>query len=86
MSEDASSTKRPTPSPSKSTAGALHQGRSADPGLSWHCRGCGKDPCEDPTATQCGHIFCYKCIVKEIAKSMKCPVCNKLFLLRLQAS
>ncbi|KAH9932254.1 uncharacterized protein B0H18DRAFT_952390 [Fomitopsis serialis] len=26
-----------------------------------------------------------KCIVREIAESMKCPVCNKLFLLRLQA-
>jgi len=82
----ATSTRSPTPTPSEPAASALPQGRSAASGPSWHCRSCGKDPCEDPTATQCGHIFCYKCIVKEIAQSMKCPVCNKLFLLRLQAS
>ncbi|KZT68405.1 hypothetical protein DAEQUDRAFT_727981 [Daedalea quercina L-15889] len=52
--------------------------------LSWYCRSCGKDPCEDPTATQCGHIFCYNCIVKEIASRMECPACHKVFLLRLQ--
>jgi hypothetical protein len=23
-----------------------------------HCRACGKDPCDVPTATMCGHIFC----------------------------
>ena len=29
-------------------------------GPSWHCRSCGKDPCDDPTATVCGHIFCHQ--------------------------
>ncbi|TFY61303.1 hypothetical protein EVJ58_g4597 [Rhodofomes roseus] len=62
------------------------QVRSQAPGPSWHCRSCGKDPCEEPTATQCGHIFCYSCIVKEIAEKMHCPVCHKLFLLRLNVS
>ncbi|KAH9835431.1 uncharacterized protein C8Q71DRAFT_724729 [Rhodofomes roseus] len=62
------------------------QVRPQAPGPSWHCRSCGKDPCEEPTATQCGHIFCYSCIVKEIAEKMHCPVCHKLFLLRLNVS
>ncbi|KZT68408.1 hypothetical protein DAEQUDRAFT_333853 [Daedalea quercina L-15889] len=58
--------------------------QSRPTGPSWHCRSCGKDPCENPTATQCGHIFCHGCIVKEIADKMGCPVCHKMFLLRLQ--
>lgn len=57
----------------------------AAPSPSWGCRSCGTDPCEDPTATQCGHIFCYSCIVKEIAENMQCPVCQRVFLLRLVA-
>ncbi|KAH9911805.1 uncharacterized protein B0H18DRAFT_1058858 [Fomitopsis serialis] len=59
--------------------------RGSHVGPSWRCRSCGKDPCEDPTATQCGHIFCHSCIVKEIAENLQCPVCHKLFLLRLHA-
>ncbi|KAH9835437.1 uncharacterized protein C8Q71DRAFT_119868 [Rhodofomes roseus] len=51
--------------------------------VSWHCRSCMKDPCEEPTATVCGHIFCHQCIIKELATSMACPVCKKMFLLRL---
>ncbi|KZT68419.1 hypothetical protein DAEQUDRAFT_334291 [Daedalea quercina L-15889] len=51
--------------------------------VSWHCRSCLKDPCDEPTATMCGHIFCHQCIVKELATSMACPVCKKMFLLRL---
>ena len=39
---------------------------------SWHCRSCGKDPCDDPTATVCGHIFCHRyvclCCLLEIPK------------------
>ncbi|KAH9932258.1 uncharacterized protein B0H18DRAFT_1208566 [Fomitopsis serialis] len=81
----ATSTSSPTPAPSEPVASALPQGRSAASGPSWHCRSCGKDPCEDPTATQCGHIFCHSCIVKEIAEKLQCPVCHKLFLLRLHA-
>ncbi|KZT68410.1 hypothetical protein DAEQUDRAFT_333976 [Daedalea quercina L-15889] len=51
--------------------------------VSWHCRSCLKDPCDEPTATICGHIFCHQCIMKELATSMACPVCKKMFLLRL---
>ncbi|KAH9932260.1 uncharacterized protein B0H18DRAFT_987314 [Fomitopsis serialis] len=80
----AATTVLPDPARSETAASAPPEARSSAD-LSWHCRSCGKDPCEDPTATQCGHIFCYKCIVKEIAENMQCPVCNKLFLLRLQA-
>lgn len=42
------------------TASASQQTRATGP--SWHCRSCGKDPCESPTATQCGHIFCHRCV------------------------
>ncbi|KAL6301410.1 hypothetical protein BKA93DRAFT_460673 [Sparassis latifolia] len=52
-------------------------------GLSWHCRVCLKNPCTEPTATMCGHIFCHSCIIKEIATNMQCPVCKKSMLLRL---
>ena len=26
--------------------------------LSWHCRSCMRNPCHEPIATACGHIFC----------------------------
>lgn len=80
----AATTVLPDPARPETATSTPPQARSSA-GLSWHCRNCGKDPCEDPTATQCGHIFCYRCIVKEIAENMQCPVCNNLFLLRLQA-
>ncbi|OSD02700.1 hypothetical protein PYCCODRAFT_1389943 [Trametes coccinea BRFM310] len=51
--------------------------------VSFHCRSCMHDPCVAPMATMCGHIFCTACILKELAKTGSCPVCGKLFLLRL---
>ncbi|KZT07982.1 uncharacterized protein LAESUDRAFT_91137 [Laetiporus sulphureus 93-53] len=54
--------------------------------LSWHCRSCLKNPCEDPTATMCGHIFCHGCIIKELATHMHCPACKKVMLLRLDVN
>ncbi|EPS97012.1 hypothetical protein FOMPIDRAFT_1052717 [Fomitopsis schrenkii] len=67
--------------PQPQPAGPLPRAPPAGP--SWHCRSCGKDPCDKPTATACGHIFCHQCIVKEIAETMQCPVCRKMFLLKL---
>ncbi|KAF9456599.1 hypothetical protein BDZ94DRAFT_1314991 [Collybia nuda] len=40
-----------------------------------HCRLCQSNPCEDLTATMCGHIFCYRCITDEIIKTSRCPSC-----------
>ncbi|KZT07997.1 uncharacterized protein LAESUDRAFT_724483 [Laetiporus sulphureus 93-53] len=51
---------------------------------SWHCRSCLRDPCDNPAATMCGHIFCHRCIVKELTTNMQCPVCNNPILLSLQ--
>ncbi|PCH44697.1 hypothetical protein WOLCODRAFT_145119 [Wolfiporia cocos MD-104 SS10] len=51
--------------------------------ISWHCRICLKDPCDQPTATMCGHVFCNSCIIKELTENMQCPVCKKVMLLRL---
>ncbi|KAI0711461.1 hypothetical protein C8Q76DRAFT_59317 [Earliella scabrosa] len=53
--------------------------------LSWHCRACFKDPCDEPVATMCGHIFCHRCIVREIERSPCCPVCAKVLFVRLDA-
>ncbi|KAI0945709.1 hypothetical protein AcW1_001867 [Taiwanofungus camphoratus] len=52
-------------------------------GISWHCRVCFKDPCDQPTATMCGHLFCNSCILKELSENMQCPVCKRIMLLRL---
>ncbi|EMD34750.1 hypothetical protein CERSUDRAFT_116948 [Gelatoporia subvermispora B] len=49
-----------------------------------HCRICFEDPCQDPTATICGHIFCHECIVQELATNHQCPVCKSTMLVRLK--
>ncbi|KAL1944411.1 hypothetical protein VTO73DRAFT_2841 [Trametes versicolor] len=49
----------------------------------WHCRSCFAEPCDEPVATICGHIFCRNCIVDEIATGMSCPACKKVFLVKL---
>ncbi|KAI0360407.1 hypothetical protein OH77DRAFT_679902 [Trametes cingulata] len=51
--------------------------------VSWHCRFCRISACVVPIATVCGHIFCKTCITREVALSGCCPVCRKMFLLRL---
>ncbi|KAI0723727.1 hypothetical protein C8T65DRAFT_88577 [Cerioporus squamosus] len=63
----------PTDSDSNATATAV----------SFHCRSCLREPCVQPVATICGHIFCHKCIVQELSTKMCCPVCQKALLVRL---
>ncbi|KAI9062212.1 hypothetical protein FKP32DRAFT_1593784 [Trametes sanguinea] len=67
--------------PPKRKGAARQQGQSG--AVSFHCRSCMHDPCVAPMATACGHIFCTACILQELAKTGSCPVCGKLFLLRL---
>ncbi|KAI0336669.1 hypothetical protein GY45DRAFT_6509 [Cubamyces sp. BRFM 1775] len=50
---------------------------------SWRCRSCHRVPCIEPVATFCGHIFCRSCILLELGEHGVCPVCKKMFLLRL---
>ncbi|KAI0780422.1 hypothetical protein BD413DRAFT_1754 [Trametes elegans] len=56
--------------------------------ISWHCRSpsCLRDPCVKPIATICGHVFCHGCFMREIETHGKCPVCEKLFLLKLDVA
>ncbi|EIW77035.1 hypothetical protein CONPUDRAFT_146147 [Coniophora puteana RWD-64-598 SS2] len=49
--------------------------------LSVHCRMCGRDPCEEVTATMCGHLFCKQCITEEVIAHSACPVCKHAVLL-----
>ncbi|KAI6021058.1 hypothetical protein EDC04DRAFT_387320 [Pisolithus marmoratus] len=46
-----------------------------------HCRVCNRDPCEDMTATICGHIFCNSCITQAVVSKSECPVCKSATLL-----
>ncbi|KAG2003460.1 hypothetical protein CC2G_004062 [Coprinopsis cinerea AmutBmut pab1-1] len=46
-----------------------------------HCRECKSDPCDDTTATMCGHIFCNRCIVNAVIKTSRCPLCSTPTLL-----
>jgi hypothetical protein len=41
----------------------------------FHCRVCLRDPCDDVTATMCGHIFCNRCIIDAVMARSACPVC-----------
>ncbi|KAF8271827.1 hypothetical protein EI94DRAFT_490157 [Lactarius quietus] len=41
-----------------------------------YCRMCRRDPCRQPAATMCGHIFCHQCISSEVVKTSQCPVCE----------
>ncbi|KAI0647557.1 hypothetical protein C8Q79DRAFT_1009635 [Trametes meyenii] len=54
--------------------------------LSWHCRSCLQDPCRDPVATLCGHIFCAACIIGWVQHSGSCPVCEKTFFVKLDVN
>ncbi|KAI0723724.1 hypothetical protein C8T65DRAFT_627192 [Cerioporus squamosus] len=65
------------------TSGPPMNGDSNATAVSFHCRSCLRDPCVQPVATICGHIFCHRCIVQELSTKMCCPVCQKTFFIRL---
>ncbi|KAG1741490.1 uncharacterized protein EDB91DRAFT_1130725 [Suillus paluster] len=46
-----------------------------------YCRLCLRDPCDDTTATMCGHIFCNRCIIDAVMARSACPACNAPTLL-----
>ncbi|KAI0748690.1 hypothetical protein C8Q80DRAFT_753419 [Daedaleopsis nitida] len=58
----------------------------APPRASFHCRLCFQDPCFEPVTTVCGHLFCRGCIIQELATNMRCPVCERTFLVTLNLS
>ncbi|KAG7097674.1 hypothetical protein E1B28_005000 [Marasmius oreades] len=46
-----------------------------------YCRLCGRDPCDDCTATLCGHLYCRGCITEYVIKTPRCPTCSAPTLL-----
>ncbi|RPD56332.1 hypothetical protein L226DRAFT_615535 [Lentinus tigrinus ALCF2SS1-7] len=62
---------------------AVNSPADTPPRSSFHCRSCLKDPCTEPVATVCGHLFCHSCILHEIETNMCCPVCQTAFLIEL---
>ncbi|KAG2137405.1 uncharacterized protein EDB93DRAFT_765057 [Suillus bovinus] len=46
-----------------------------------YCRICLRDPCDDTTATMCGHVFCNRCIIDAVMARSACPVCTAPTLL-----
>ncbi|KAA1473005.1 hypothetical protein DENSPDRAFT_217051 [Dentipellis sp. KUC8613] len=46
-----------------------------------YCRLCRLDPCDDATATMCGHVFCNRCITDRVKTESCCPVCSTTILL-----
>ncbi|KAI0263097.1 hypothetical protein BC834DRAFT_889105 [Gloeopeniophorella convolvens] len=81
------------PSPPLSQKGEFSSARPIEPPLEAdrvpserfvshiYCRMCRRDPCRQPTATMCGHIFCHQCISSEVVKTSRCPVCEAPSLL-----
>ncbi|KAF5383090.1 hypothetical protein D9615_005077 [Tricholomella constricta] len=53
----------------------------AAPSLRVNCRMCPSNPCIEPTATLCGHLFCYRCISEHILQDPHCPVCSRAMML-----
>lgn len=45
---------------SNSPSSSPRSANQASTPVKMHCRLCMLDPCEDPTATFCGHVFCYR--------------------------
>ncbi|KAI0371325.1 hypothetical protein BV20DRAFT_965518 [Pilatotrama ljubarskyi] len=69
---------------SRGSAARTHAVQPQSHGVGWHCRSCGKDPCEEPVTTICGHIFCQSCMLQELALTAGCcPACKKTFFVLL---
>jgi hypothetical protein len=65
-----------SPSPSPTVAGVQAPADLA-PGeklVSYiYCRMCRRDPCRQPAATMCGHMFCYQCVLA-VYLFLRCPL------------
>ncbi|KAI0341430.1 hypothetical protein BDW22DRAFT_1358973 [Trametopsis cervina] len=70
-------------SPLPSGPADIERSSQSSPPSRFVCRVCACEPI-DPTTTMCGHLFCHSCIVAEISKSLKCPVCHTVMLVRLR--
>ncbi|KAH9848881.1 hypothetical protein C2E23DRAFT_410986 [Lenzites betulinus] len=84
----APSTRKPAPSASRPQQSINQSGpqRPHEKTQSWHCRACMTEVCTKPVATVCGHIFCRDCLIRELEDHGACPVCKKVFLIKLDVA
>ncbi|KAH8103531.1 hypothetical protein BXZ70DRAFT_737327 [Cristinia sonorae] len=45
--------------------------------------GCCHAPPVDPITTLCGHVFCCRCALEEVARTLRCPTCQSPVFVRL---
>ncbi|KAI0636425.1 hypothetical protein C8Q77DRAFT_1092666 [Trametes polyzona] len=57
--------------------------RRPAPTKSFHCESCVRSACTEPMSTVCGHVFCRSCLIRELEAHGTCPVCHKIFFLKL---
>ena len=54
---------------------AQRRSKDDDVDSKWICKIC-LDGLKKPVVTQCGHLFCWKCLYRWLERAQTCPVCS----------
>ncbi|KAH9848895.1 hypothetical protein C2E23DRAFT_738525 [Lenzites betulinus] len=73
-------------SPLRLKPGGISPLGKATTGHSWQCRLCLRQPCAEPVASTCGHLFCQSCIVRGLETYTGCPACQTEYFVPLSAA